>query len=115
MMSLRQWQEECVKLTLERYNEGQPHFLCLATPGAGKSVMAAEVAFRLFKVKKIDFVLCFSPSTSISQGLEQTFTSRLNCRFDGIIGALGASYTYQNLQFFDRQFWELIKKTIAYW
>ncbi|GGK49329.1 DEAD/DEAH box helicase [Aliivibrio fischeri] len=109
MMSLRQWQEECVKLTLERYNEGQPHFLCLATPGAGKSVMAAEVAFRLFKVKKIDFVLCFSPSTSISQGLEQTFTSRLNCRFDGIIGALGASYTYQNLQFFDRQFWELIK------
>ncbi len=110
MISLRQWQAECVKLTLERYSDGQQHFLCLATPGAGKSVMAAEVAFRLFKEKKIDFVLCFSPSISISQGLERTLTSRLNCRFDGIIGALGASYTYQSLQFFDRQFWELIKK-----
>ncbi|AZL86151.1 diguanylate cyclase [Aliivibrio salmonicida] len=109
-MPLRQWQAECVKLTLERYDSGHQHFLCLATPGAGKSVMAAEVAFSLFKGNKIDFVLCFSPSTAISQGLEQTFTSRLNCRFDGIIGALGASYTYQNLQFFDDKFWELIKK-----
>jgi len=110
MKNLRQWQAECVELTLERYLNGHQHFLCLATPGAGKSIVAAEVAFRLFEENKIDFVLCFSPSIAISQGLKQTFISRLNRRFDGVIGALGASYTYQTLQFFDDPFWELIKK-----
>lgn len=109
MMLLRQWQSECAELALNRYQQGQRHFLCLATPGAGKSVMAAEVASRLFEKDNIDFVLCFSPSSSISQGLARTFQSRLNCRFDGVIGALGASYTYQSLPFFDEYFWVLLR------
>lgn len=108
MMHLRQWQSECTELALNRYKKGQRHFLCLATPGAGKSVMAAEVASRLFEKDKIDFVLCFSPSLAISKGLARTFKSRLNCRFDGVIGALGASYTYQCLPFFDESFWALL-------
>lgn len=29
-------------------HSGQPHFLCLATPGAGKTIMAAELAATLF-------------------------------------------------------------------
>ncbi|MBF4218406.1 DEAD/DEAH box helicase family protein, partial [Vibrio anguillarum] len=105
MRLLRQWQSECAELALNHYQQGQRHFLCLATPGAGKSVMAAEVASRLFEKDNIDFVICFSPSTAISQGLARTFKSRLNCRFDGMIGALGASYTYQSLPFFDESFW----------
>jgi len=109
MILLRHWQSECAELTLNRYQQGQQHFLCLATPGAGKSVMAAEVASRLFEKDNIDFVLCFSPSTAISQGLARTFQSRLNCRFDGMIGALGASYTYQSLPFFDESFWALLR------
>nr|WP_248393319.1 DEAD/DEAH box helicase family protein [Vibrio cyclitrophicus] len=107
-MLLRQWQSECTELALNRYQKGQRHFLCLATPGAGKSVMAAEVASRLLEKDKIDFVLCFSPSSAISKGLASTFKSRLNCRFDGVIGALGASYTYQCLSFFDESFWTLL-------
>ncbi len=109
MTALRQWQSECVELALYHYQQGRSHFLCLATPGAGKSVMAAEVASRLFEQKAIDFVLCFSPSTAISQGLAHTFKKHLNCRFDGVIGALGASYTYQSLQFFDDYFWSLLQ------
>ncbi|MEZ8886163.1 DEAD/DEAH box helicase family protein [Vibrio sp. 10N.222.54.B12] len=109
MIALRQWQSECVELALHHYQKGQSHFLCLATPGAGKSVMAAEVASRLFEQKAIDFVLCFSPSTAISQGLAYTFKNHLNCRFDGVIGALGASYTYQGLQYFDDYFWSLLQ------
>ncbi|EKH9212787.1 DEAD/DEAH box helicase family protein [Vibrio parahaemolyticus] len=109
MMLLRQWQSECAELALNRYQQGQRHFLCLATPGAGKSVMAAEVASRLFKKDNIDFVICFSPSIAISQGLARTFQSHLNCRFDGVIGALGASYTDQSLPFFDESFWALLR------
>ncbi|CAH6818178.1 Type I restriction enzyme EcoKI subunit R [Vibrio chagasii] len=109
MIALRQWQAECVELALHHYQQGQSHFLCLATPGAGKSVMAAEVASRLFEQKAIDFVLCFSPSTAISKGLAHTFKNHLNCRFDGVIGALGASYTYQSLQYFDDYFWSLLQ------
>ncbi|MEZ8804126.1 DEAD/DEAH box helicase [Vibrio splendidus] len=109
MTALRQWQTECVENALDHYQQGQSHFLCLATPGAGKSVMAAEVASRLFEQKAIDFVLCFSPSTAISQGLAYTFQNHLNCRFDGVIGALGASYTYQSLQYFDDYFWSLLQ------
>ncbi|MFM2608102.1 DEAD/DEAH box helicase family protein [Vibrio chagasii] len=106
---MRQWQSECVELALNRYQKGQRHFLCLATPGAGKSVMAAEVASRLFKKDQIDFVICFSPSSAISKGLARTFKSHLNCRFDGVIGALGASYTYQCLSFFEKSFWTLLR------
>ncbi|PTP83178.1 DEAD/DEAH box helicase [Vibrio splendidus] len=109
MMIMRQWQSECAELALNRYQKGQRHFLCLATPGAGKSVMAAEVASRLFEKDQIDFVLCFSPSSIISKGLERTFKAHLNCRFDGMIGALGASYTYQCLPFFDEPFWTLLR------
>lgn len=43
-MKLRQWQQECVKKALTIYQH-ERHFLCLATPGAGKTHMAAELAF----------------------------------------------------------------------
>ncbi|WP_368506708.1 DEAD/DEAH box helicase family protein, partial [Staphylococcus pasteuri_A] len=42
-MQLRQWQSKCIKRALKLYTQ-QNHFMCLATPGAGKTVMAAELA-----------------------------------------------------------------------
>ena len=72
--------------------------------------MAAEVAAKLFKDDLIDFVLCFSPSVNISQGMKQTFSSRLNCRFDGVIGSVGCSYTYQGMLAFKEDFWQLLKR-----
>lgn len=72
--------------------------------------MAAEVAAKLFEDGLIDFVLCFSPSVNISQGMKQTFSNRLECRFDGVIGSVGCSYTYQGMLAFKEDFWQLLRK-----
>ncbi|MCL1066893.1 DEAD/DEAH box helicase family protein [Shewanella olleyana] len=109
-MKLRQWQSECVNRALEHFSAKHKHFLCLATPGAGKTIMASEVAAQLLEQGLIDFVLCFSPSINISQGIQHTFSKRLECRFDGVIGAVGCSYTYQSMLSFKEDFWQLLKQ-----
>lgn len=108
-MKLRNWQIECIELALSHYRGISKNFLCLATPGAGKTIMAAEVAARLYEEGQIDFILCFSPSVSISESIQSTFSHRLNQRFDGVIGAAGCSYTYQNMLFFKDDFWQLLR------
>ncbi len=68
---LREWQHESVSLALEKYQSGQRHFQVQATPGAGKTVMAAEIAKILLETNEIDLVLCFSPSLTIAQGIQK--------------------------------------------
>lgn len=109
-MKLRQWQVDSVDTALNYYASGKRHFLCLATPGAGKTVMAAEVAAKLFEQDKIDFVLCFAPSITVSEGITYTFSHRFKARFDGVIGAVGCTYTYQNILFFKEDFWQLLQQ-----
>jgi superfamily II DNA or RNA helicase len=109
-MQLRKWQSECANRALEYFNAKRHHFLCLATPAAGKTVMASEVAAKLLERDLIDFVLCFSPSINISQGIKYTFSKRLKCRFDGVIGAIGCSYTYQSMLSFKEDFWQLLER-----
>ncbi|GAB3214371.1 DEAD/DEAH box helicase family protein [Pseudaeromonas pectinilytica] len=106
MMHLRKWQATCVEQALIHY-ENSRHFLCLATPGAGKTTMAAELSRRLLVDDKIDFILCFSPSVAVAEGMRLSMSRVLERRFDGIIGAAGCSYTYQNLLFFKEDFWQL--------
>lgn len=108
-MRLRRWQNEFVVSALKHYDSFDKHFLCLATPGAGKTLAAAEVGARLYEQNKIDFILCFSPSVSVAQGIRSTFVRRFNRRFDGVIGAIGCSYTYQNMLFFNKDFWQILK------
>jgi superfamily II DNA or RNA helicase len=107
---LRQWQEECVELVLEKYHFGQPHFLCQATPGAGKTVMAAEVAMRLLNRDEVDLVLCFSPTLNVAENMQETLAWKLNCSFDGGLGSVGGSYTYQSLRYLSESFWRVIGK-----
>ncbi|NOH84245.1 diguanylate cyclase [Vibrio sp. 03-59-1] len=107
---LRKWQSHCVDAVIRKYSQDQPHFLCQATPGAGKTVMAAEVAKRLFDEGKIDLVVCFSPSLAVAEGMKNTFSWKLKCSFNGGLGSLGASYTYQTIRFLDDTFWNTIKK-----
>ncbi|WP_283129845.1 DEAD/DEAH box helicase family protein [Enterovibrio norvegicus] len=109
MTTLRAWQEDCAYLALNQYLDGEKHFLCLATPGAGKSIMAAEVASRLLDENLIDFVLCFSPSREVASGLKKTFQFSLKNRFDGYFGSLGDSLTYQAMINLDESFWLLLK------
>ena len=106
-MKLRKWQQACVNKALNLY-QTQNHFMCLATPGAGKTVMAAELAARLIETDAIDFVLCFSPSSEVNENIRATFTRRLKKRFDGLIGAIGSAYTYQSMPSLTPDFWQLL-------
>ena len=106
---LRGWQTACLSAVKKHHSQSHKHFFCLATPGAGKTVLAAEVAAYLFETKQIDFVICFSPSSEVANGIRKTFAKRLNCNFDGVIGSVGCSYTYQNMRFFNDDYWKLLK------
>ena len=53
-MKLRDWQVECIDLALEKYTRGKSHFLALATPGAGKTIMASALANELMNRDLVD-------------------------------------------------------------
>ncbi|EMY6610459.1 DEAD/DEAH box helicase family protein [Vibrio parahaemolyticus] len=108
---LRVWQSECVTQVLKKFTSAShSHFFCQATPGSGKTVMAAEVAKRLFENDMIDLVLCFSPSISVAQGMRSTFSWKLECSFNGGLGSLGGSYTYQSIRYLGESFWKTVRK-----
>lgn len=109
-MKLRKWQSECIKKGINQYSQGRNHFLVLATPAAGKTLMASELALRLFNKNLIDLVICFSPSSIVSYDFSQSLQSRINERFDGLMGSKGDSLTYQILKYLDDDFWDLFTK-----
>jgi superfamily II DNA or RNA helicase len=109
-MKLRQWQSECIELALKQYLDGYSHFLTLATPGAGKTLMASELANQLLTKDLVDLVICFSPSSIVSQDFSDSLQLKTQERFDGLIGAKGRSLTYQNLQFLNDDFWRLFTR-----
>jgi superfamily II DNA or RNA helicase len=109
-MKLRQWQTNCIHLALKQYLNGNSHFLTLATPGAGKTLMASELAGRLLKQNLVDLVICFSPSSIVAQDFSESLQLKTQERFDGLMGARGRSLTYQSLQYLDVNFWQLFEK-----
>lgn len=108
MTDLRMWQQASVAAALERYRLS-PHFFCQATPGAGKSRMAAEVANRLMQAGLIDLVLCFAPSCQVVDGLQRTFAEVLQRPFDGRLGSVGVASTYQAMDHHSASFWQLVE------
>jgi superfamily II DNA or RNA helicase len=106
-MKLRKWQSECIESAWHKYATKENHFLCLATPGAGKTVMASTLANRLFEEKKIDLVLCFSPSVTVATNFELSLSTITNLRMDGLLGSKGRSLTYQGMLHLDESFWYL--------
>ncbi|NDO83742.1 diguanylate cyclase [Citrobacter sp. NCU1] len=107
---LREWQKECTETALKKYQSESRHFLCLASPGAGKTVMAAEVARRMLELDLVDLVICFAPSTAVVSSVKSTFSRILERNFDGGLGAVGAAYTYHSLMYFDKSFWDSLKR-----
>ena len=105
-MKLRRWQSNCLTGALNWFKT-QSHFMCLATPGSGKTRLSAELAKSLLQANKIDFVLTFAPSIEVAQNTSNTFTKVLGRRFDGQIGAIGGAYTYQSLLFIQADFWQI--------
>ncbi|WP_260465708.1 DEAD/DEAH box helicase family protein, partial [Stutzerimonas stutzeri] len=61
--SLRDWQRRCINTALEHFLSTS-HFFCQATPGAGKTRMAAELARNLLDQGRIDLVLVSVHSTT---------------------------------------------------
>ncbi|TPE49028.1 diguanylate cyclase [Maribrevibacterium harenarium] len=93
---LRDWQRGCVTSAIDHFNYHK-HFFCLATPGAGKTVMAATVGKMLLEAGKIDYIVCLSPSRTICESVRATFKKLLGRPFSGRIGSVGVSLTYQSL------------------
>ena len=106
-MKLRQWQSECISKAWHKFTTSENHFLCLATPGAGKTVMASSLANKLLQENKIDLVLCFSPSVIVADDFEHVLSVRMNVRMDGLLGSKGRSLTYQAMLHLDASFWKL--------
>lgn len=104
-MKLRRWQSEAINAALNKYQSGEPHFLCLATPGAGKTLMASMIAKNLITAEEIDLVLCFSPSVNIATSLRDNVEQQLNCRLDGKLGSKGFSLTYQSMLNIEPSLW----------
>lgn len=107
---LRKWQSDCIALAKSKYNSGHAHFLAQATPGAGKTIMAATLAKQMLDSRDIDFVLCFSPSKTVAGAIQSTFSRVLDCSFNGALGEKGCSMTYQAIQFVPKRFWDTLSK-----
>lgn len=82
-MKLRTWQSECIDSAWHKFATKERHFLCLATPGAGKTVMASTLVNRLFLENKIDLVLCFSPSVTVASNFEISLSAITNYEWTG--------------------------------
>ncbi|APD84797.1 DEAD/DEAH box helicase [Alteromonas sp. Mex14] len=108
MVRLRNWQQKAIHAALKKFEVPFSHFLCLATPGAGKTVMASALADTLLKENKVDLVLCFSPSTVVANDFKIELESITKKRFCGGLGALGSSLTYQTMRHLDDTFWYLL-------
>ena len=108
-MELRKWQKECSIRALSKFMKNGEHFLCLATPGAGKTIMAAEIVQQLFRRNKIDFVICFTPSIVTANGMQKTMETFLGAPLNVRIGAKGMCVTYQSLSHKDSDFWNVFK------
>lgn len=107
-MKLRSWQLDCVQSAKRAFITGHKSYLALATPGAGKTVMAAFFAKSLLDNDLIDHVICFAPSKSVTASIAQTFSSALGRGMDGIIGDVGAVYTYQYLAMNNTKKWKIL-------
>jgi len=109
-MKLRKWQAECIDMALSKYINGATHFLALATPGAGKTLMASELANELLKNNLVDLVICFSPSSLVANDFGKSLQKATQLQFDGKMGAKGSSITYQSLQYLNDSFWQLFER-----
>ncbi|WP_019017923.1 DEAD/DEAH box helicase, partial [Modicisalibacter luteus] len=94
---LRSWQVRCIRQALQTLSPASPHFLCQATPGAGKMRMAAVLADELMGRGDIDTVIYLGPTTSVVERAAETLSEVTGQSMNGRLGAAGATYTYHAL------------------
>lgn len=108
-MKLRDWQMACLQQAQHQYQQGQRHFMCLATPGAGKTHFASTLATRLLDAGLIDLVICFAPSLIVAEDFQASLVEQTQARFDGRLGARGLTLTYQSMLTQPDAFWSLFQ------
>lgn len=94
---LRPWQAACIRKALQSLAPESPHFLCQATPGAGKMLMAAVLANELMSRGEIDYVLYLGPTTAVVERATETIQQVTGLPMHGRLGAAGGAYTYHAL------------------
>lgn len=110
VVTLRRWQTECIAQAQDQYNAGQSHFLCLATPGSGKTRMAALLARHLFDHQLIDLAICFAPSVIVAEDFRTELEMQTSQRMNGLIGSRGCAMTYQAMLGLSDSFWALLSQ-----
>lgn len=66
-LPLRRWQEEAYLLVKETYKKGEKDFLCVATPGAGKTIFALRVAHYLLYNKLVERIVIIAPTEHLKK------------------------------------------------
>lgn len=94
---LRAWQAACLKQALATLSAERPHFLCQATPGAGKMRLASALASALIARGDIDHVLYLGPTRAVVKVAVRTLETHLGQSINGQLGASGAGLTYHAL------------------
>ncbi|MEL0616449.1 DEAD/DEAH box helicase family protein [Cobetia marina] len=97
--TLRAWQARCIETALQRLSDQRPHFLCQATPGAGKMLMAAVLTEELILNGSIDHVIYLGPTSAVVERARETFSQILGRPMQGRLGDVGIALTYQALSF----------------
>jgi superfamily II DNA or RNA helicase len=107
-MKLRTWQQECILQAILQYQTGMSHFLCLATPGAGKTLMASRLAKQLIDDNLIDLVICITPSLIVSEDFRTELEIQLGNKLDGKLGSIGRTLTYHAM-LNENHIWDLFE------
>ncbi|AMD01543.1 DEAD/DEAH box helicase [Halomonas chromatireducens] len=95
---LRSWQATCLQQALKSLSDNRPHFLCQATPGAGKMLMAAVLADELLGQGDIEYVIYLGPTRAVVERAVQALSQVTGQPMHGQLGAIGAGLTYHALQ-----------------
>lgn len=71
--------------------------------------MAAVLAKRLLDLGEIDLIVCFAPTRQVVRSFERTFERVIGKPMTGLVGAVGAAFTYPAMDHREDSFWELFE------
>lgn len=71
---LRKWQAEAIEVLTERFARKKEHLGVLTCcTGAGKTMAATEIAFRLLSEKTVDLIIVLAPTNGVARGWVEAF------------------------------------------
>jgi superfamily II DNA or RNA helicase len=65
--TLRKWQSEAFSKAYKFYSSGKKEFLCVATPGAGKTIFGLKLAHQFLTEKLVDRIVIICPTEHLKK------------------------------------------------